>query len=65
MNLLISFTGCLDQPLGQVASDSDCHDSLNTRAAIRANGSAMVGVFWVVAMVSRHELIVCRRVPEN
>jgi hypothetical protein len=26
---------------------------LNTRAASRANGSAMVGVFWVVAMVSR------------
>ena len=62
MNLLISFTGYLDQPLGRVAQALDCPDSLNPRAASRANGSAIVGVFWVVAMVSRHEL---RNVPEN
>ena len=65
MNLLISFAGCLDQPLGRVTRALDRPDSLNPRASSRANGSAMVGVFWVVAMVSRHELIVCSRVPEN
>ena len=65
MNLLISFLGGLDQPLGRVARALDCPDSLNPLAASRANGSAMIGVFWVVVMVSRHELIVCRNVPEH
>jgi len=62
INLLISFTGCLDQPLGQVARASDCPDSLNLCAASRANGSAMVGVFWVVALVLHHKLVVCRNI---
>ena len=65
MNLLISFTGCLNQPLGRVARASGCPNSLNPRAARKANGFAMVGVFWAVALVSHHKLIVCRRVPEN
>ena len=57
MFLLISFGGGLDQPLGRVAHALDClyskiHAAGHTTS--RANGSAMVGVFWGVCVSLCH-----------
>ena len=67
MNLLISFMGGLNQPLGRVARASDCRYSSNPRRwPHRQQGkssAAMVGVFFFCLVTT--QLIVCRRVPEH